>query len=127
MDVTRASTTSSSSSDLSSALSGTKTLGQQDFLNLLVTQLQNQDPLNPQDDTEFISQLAQFSSVEGVKALGVTADRLQAASLLGHTVYATVDSQAVSGTVSAVTYGDEVKLTVGGTTVSLSDVTGITD
>ena len=36
----------------------------QTFLNLLVTQIQNQDPLNPQDPTEFVSQLAQFSSLE---------------------------------------------------------------
>lgn len=34
------------------------------FLRLLVTQVQNQDPLNPQDPTEFVSQLAQFSSLE---------------------------------------------------------------
>lgn len=40
------------------------TLGQQEFLQLLVTQLQNQDPMNPQDGAEFASQLAQFNSVE---------------------------------------------------------------
>ena len=39
-------------------------LGQQEFLQLLVTQLQNQDPMNPQDGAEFASQLAQFNSVE---------------------------------------------------------------
>lgn len=41
-----------------------QTLGQQDFLRLLVTQLQAQDPLNPQEPTEFTAQLAQFSSLE---------------------------------------------------------------
>jgi len=37
---------------------------EQSFLQLLVAQLQNQDPLNPQDGTQFVSQLAQMSSVE---------------------------------------------------------------
>lgn len=42
----------------------TNSLGQSDFLNLLVAQLQNQDPLNPSDPTEFTSQLAQYSQLE---------------------------------------------------------------
>jgi len=43
--------------------STTDVLGKDDFLQLLVTQLQNQDPLNPMDSTEFTAQLAQFSSL----------------------------------------------------------------
>ena len=39
-------------------------LGKEEFLKLLITQLQNQDPLNPMDDKEFVAQLAQFSSLE---------------------------------------------------------------
>jgi flagellar basal-body rod modification protein FlgD len=43
---------------------GPRELGQGDFLNLLVTQLKNQDPLNPTNNTEFVAQLAQFSQLE---------------------------------------------------------------
>lgn len=43
---------------------GKQSLGKQDFLKLLVTQMQNQDPINPMDGTKFASQLAQFNSVE---------------------------------------------------------------
>ena len=46
-----------------------KTLGQDEFLKLLVTRMTTQDPLNPQQDTEFISQMAQFSALEQSKAM----------------------------------------------------------
>ncbi len=60
--ISQASTTSSSSTSIATA--SDVALGKQDFLTLLVAQLQNQDPLNPDDPTEFTAQLAQFSSLE---------------------------------------------------------------
>ena len=45
------------------------TLGQDDFLQLLVKQMTAQDPMNPQGDTEFIAQMAQFSSLEQTKSM----------------------------------------------------------
>jgi len=68
------------------ALAGNQRLGQREFLKLLVTQLTNQDPMNPQDDREFIAQMAQFSTVEGVSEITTAMSTLQAAGLLGRTV-----------------------------------------
>ena len=83
-------------------------LGQQEFLKLLVTQLTNQDPLQPQDQAQFLAQLAQFSTVEGVNNLSASQAKVQAASLLGKTVDAQVVTNNVpstlSGQVTAVRY-----------------------
>ena len=72
------------------------------FLQLMVAQLNNQDPLNPQDNGEFIAQLAQFSSVEGIDNLNSTVEvmssslqssqALQASALVGRTVHVKSDS-----------------------------------
>jgi flagellar basal-body rod modification protein FlgD len=55
-------------------------MGKQDFLMLLVAQLQNQDPLNPSDPTEFTAQLAQFSSLEQLFTLNESMDNLTASN-----------------------------------------------
>lgn len=71
-------------------------LGQADFLKLMTTQLENQDPFAPMDNADFIAQMAQFSTVTGITEMGETlkgiSDQLQefriatASSLLGHSV-----------------------------------------
>ena len=54
----------------------TSTLGQEDFLKLLMTQLQNQDPMKPMDNGEFMGQMAQFSTVQGITEMGESVDNL---------------------------------------------------
>lgn len=61
---------------LNTALTNKQALGKEDFLKLLVTQLQHQDPLNPSDPTEFTAQLAQFSSLEQLFAVNSNLDQL---------------------------------------------------
>jgi len=61
---TNTGTPSSSTSSVSSLSAQQAQVTEQQFLQLLVAQLQNQDPLNPMDGTQFVSQLAQFSELE---------------------------------------------------------------
>jgi flagellar basal-body rod modification protein FlgD len=64
MSVSSVSSSSSSANALSSTLTKTDDMDKQTFLNLLTTQLKYQDPMNPMENTEFVAQLAQFSSLE---------------------------------------------------------------
>jgi flagellar basal-body rod modification protein FlgD len=92
-------TTPVSRNDTSAAVAeNTDILGKDDFLMLLVTQLENQDPLNPMEHTEFVAQLAQFSSleqlqnvndnVEGLQDSQVAMRNTQAVSYIGKTIKA---------------------------------------
>ncbi|HEY3347287.1 MAG TPA: flagellar hook capping FlgD N-terminal domain-containing protein [Nitrospirota bacterium] len=67
---------SSSSQSAAAATGSAKKMGQQDFLLLLVTQLRQQDPMKPMDNTEFVSQLAQFSSLEQLSGMSKGMDTL---------------------------------------------------
>ena len=80
-------------------------LGKDEFLNLLVAQLNNQNPLEPQENGEFIAQLAQFSTVEGIGELNSSmgtllsnyhsSQALQASSLVGRKVIVPTDKAVV--------------------------------
>ena len=80
-------------------------LGRNEFLNLLVAQLNNQNPLEPQGNGEFIAQLAQFSQVEGIENLNTSMEALltgyqssqalQASSLVGRKVIVPTDKAVV--------------------------------
>ncbi|APC07897.1 basal-body rod modification protein FlgD [Moorella thermoacetica] len=103
-----------------------KGLGKDDFLKLLAAQLQNQDPLNPVSNTDFIAQMAQFSVLEQMNNLYESFNEalmLQAVGLIGKEVTARINDQTLTGTVSKVNLSPEgIILTVGEQQVSLKDV-----
>ncbi len=83
-------------------------MGSQEFLQLLTTEMQNQDPMQPVDDTQSVAQLAQFSALSATEELNTSFQNfqsnfgvLQSASLIGKTV--TVDTPDASGNTSTVT------------------------
>src|SRR5580692_4948490 len=90
---TSASNNASSSSSSSSSLSAPN---EEMFLQLLVAQLQNQDPLNPTDSTQFVSQLAQFSELEQVIAIRSDIESYAAKSEAA--APASTDSSGANGT-----------------------------
>jgi flagellar basal-body rod modification protein FlgD len=109
------STSSSSSTPAASDANITSQLGPSAFLKLLTTQLSNQDPLNPMDDTQSVSQLAQFSALQASDNLATSFSNfqsnfavLQSANLIGATVSVnatdptTGNASTISGTVNSI-------------------------
>lgn len=108
------------------ARSPDKVLGQDDFLRLLTVQLSQQDPMEPMSDTEYIAQMANFTSLEQMSELTESFSYSSASSLLGREVTVTSGahgSQEVSGIVDAVSYGTGgPELHINGQTFGLADV-----
>lgn len=114
------STNSTSKTDSKSSSTTTKKkngdLGKDDFLKLLVTQLRYQDPSNPMDNSQFIAQMAQFSSLEQMQNLNATMTNYQATGLIGKTIAWTNDKGEVfTGDVSGVYISNGVTQVVVGT------------
>lgn len=103
-------------------------LGKDAFLKLLVAQLSNQDPLSPMNDTEFISQMAQFSALEQMTNLNSSMSSIQAASMIGKVITWAENGEEVGGMVSAVRIvNGSPTLIVGEKSVKLSDVMSVWD
>lgn len=83
---TYSSSLESSASHTESTASSGSTLDMNDFLRLLAAQFENQDVMNPTDNTEFIAELAQFSSLQAMSQLTQYSQYQYAASLVGKTV-----------------------------------------
>ncbi|WP_326910442.1 flagellar hook assembly protein FlgD [Sedimentibacter sp. MB31-C6] len=118
----------SNSQNLNIVNPGGSSLDMQDFLNLLVAQMSNQDAMNPMENTEFVSQLAQFSSLQAMTDLSEISQQEQATSLIGKTVivanYNEVGELVVDeGKVEKVTiYSGETNLYVNGQPYTISNV-----
>jgi flagellar basal-body rod modification protein FlgD len=107
-------------------------MGQTDFLRLMTEQLKNQDPLKPLEGAQFLGQLAQFSTVQGIenmqKALGAVANvmesdqTLRAAALVGHD--ALVEASTVSLQAGAGIRGEVVAQAAGPMQVDIVDASG---
>ncbi len=103
------------------------------FLNLLVTQMQYQDPLNPSDNTEYMSQLAQYSSLEAQMNMSETLERGNSLNLVGeYVIMNTTDSKGantmISGLVEYATVKDgDVYLSINGNYYPAEDLDSVID
>jgi flagellar basal-body rod modification protein FlgD len=108
-------------------------IGQEDFLTLMISQFRNQDPFEPMDNGEFLGQLAQFSTVNGISSLnsafeglaGSMQDNqaLQAAGLVGHSVLAVTDIAHLEDDAS-VKGGIELESSVGNVQIDVTNGAG---
>lgn len=110
------------------------TLDKQAFLQLLVAQMKYQDPLEPTDNTEYVAQLAQFSSLEAMNNMGETMDMQRAAGLIGKvvTVSSTNETTGVTteltGTVDKVLHsGSKTYVVIDGEQYNIDDVKEVID
>lgn len=96
-------------------------LGKDEFLKLLVEQLKHQDPTSPMEDTQFISQMAQFSSLEQMTNLNTSFQKMssyftssEAYSTLGKDVEISIGDTTTKGIVTGVTRGEKPQVVVNG-------------
>jgi flagellar basal-body rod modification protein FlgD len=132
--ITSVSGTTSTAVNPSTTTGAQQTLTTQDFLQLLSNQLQNQDPLQPMDDSEYLAQMAQFTSLQQVNTLSSTVStmsnsqqQLAAVSYLGATVtMSNGNNGTVSGQVTSVdTSGTTPQLMVNGTLYPLTSLLSV--
>jgi flagellar basal-body rod modification protein FlgD len=118
-------------SSSASSKTASSSLGKDDFLQLLVTQMRYQDPLSPADNTEYVAQLATFSELEQMQNLNQTNSNSQAFDLVGKDVEVTTQNSAGAttskiGTVDHVVMSNGVaKISIDGSLYALDDVSQV--
>lgn len=130
---TTSSVTSSTSTTTSSSIASTSSLDFDEFIQLLATELKYQDPDDPVSGTEYVTQMAQISSLSALSTINSSLNNSSAFSMIGkEATYSTTDTSGNtvtgSGTVQSVTIsGSNTYVNVGGTTVDLSAITKVAD
>jgi len=107
-------------------------LGKDDFLKLLMAQLSNQDPTSPMENTEFIAQMAQFSSLEQMTNMSTAFEKMsnflnsqEAASTIGKTVELNLGDTTTVGLVQGATRGENPQVLVNGMYYSMDKINAI--
>jgi len=127
--------TSTSAASLSeSTVTSNSALDKDDFLKLLVAQMQYQDPLEPTSNTEYISQFATFSELEQMQNVSSSMDMSRASSLVGKTVIVKVTSNStgetsyITGKVDYVMYeNNKAYLSINDSLYSIDDLDTVVD
>lgn len=137
MDVTAATSATATTTTSAESTSQADTLDYDDFLNLLVVQLQNQDPLEPTSNTDFIAQMANFSTLNEVSnfsdnfsTYSSRQQQISSQTFLGKDVTVTPDNGgSVTGTVSAVTYDSDgsIYVTINGSQYDAANIVSTTE
>ena len=111
-----------------------KDLGKDDFMKLMLAQLQHQDPLKPMDDQAFIAQTAQFNALDEMTKLNKTLSAVldsqqlaEASGMIGKVIAATTsDGKAIRGAVTAASVSGGVSMVhIGATKIELDKVTAV--
>lgn len=119
----------------SNTVNGRKTsqeLGKDDFLKLLIAQLSNQDPTSPMENTEFIAQMAQFSSLEQMTNMSTSFEKMsafinssEATSTLGKVVELNIGDTTTTGVVEGATRGANPQILVNGMYYSMDKIAAV--
>ena len=134
MTVSSTSSTTSSTSSSSSSSSSSSTISSSDFLNLLLSELQNQDPLNATSTTDFMNQLTSYanfteqqsinSSMTSLASSFSSLVTLNSVNYIGHTVEAKTDTATLSG--GSATFGYNLSAASSNVTITVKDSSGNT-
>lgn len=135
MEISGTSAASSASAAKSVTKTASQELGQTQFMQLLLAQMQNQDPLEPMKDADFIAQLAQFESLNALTAMSKTLEQLaqnqnlaQGSALIGKTVNGiTTAGSVITGVVTSVqSISGKITLEVDGERMDIGNVRSVT-